>query len=380
VQIDRRSGQNQPFGLGAEANPAPKLDPDRYHILFNSIDEGFCIVQMLFDADGRPVDYRFLEINPAFERHTGLHDAEGRTMRELAPELERHWFEIYGNVATTGESVRFTNQASALEGRWFDVNAFRVGAPEQHLVGILFTDISQRKHLERLQHDFVAMTNHDLSAPISVVRARAQLMRRRERFDPEGLDAIIEQTRRMERMLSDLRQAIKAGAGWVELRRSEVDLGEVARAAAERARLVSHQHHISVMTPPAQVTGLWDRDRLNQVLDNLIGNAQKHVPGGCAIAITVQADDASARLSVADSGPGIPVDRLPFLFERFYRGDLASGVSGLGLGLYIVRMLVEAHGGRVWAESAPEQGTTIHIELPITPTSGLHSPNGEAPA
>jgi PAS domain-containing protein len=84
---------------------------------------------MMFDASGKPVDYRFLEINPAFERQTGLHNAQGRLMRDLAPNHEAHWFNIYGNVALTGEPARFENEAKGL-GRHYDVCAYRVGGPE----------------------------------------------------------------------------------------------------------------------------------------------------------------------------------------------------------------------------------------------------------
>jgi len=120
---------------------------ERYRSLFNSIDEGFCVVEMLFDRDGNPLDYRFLEANPAFEKQSGLHDAIGKCMRALAPRHEAHWFERYGHVARTGESTRFVDQAQALGGRWFDVYAFRLGAPESRRVAILFTDISVRRHL-----------------------------------------------------------------------------------------------------------------------------------------------------------------------------------------------------------------------------------------
>jgi PAS domain S-box-containing protein len=121
---------------------------ERYRALFSSIDEGFCVVEVLFDDHGRPADYRFLEINPAFERHTGLVGAAGRRMRELAPAHEQHWFDTYGRVALTGQPVRFVNEAKALGGRWFDVNAFRVGPPERRQVGILFMDITDRKRVE----------------------------------------------------------------------------------------------------------------------------------------------------------------------------------------------------------------------------------------
>ncbi|HUR45363.1 MAG TPA: PAS domain S-box protein [Candidatus Saccharimonadales bacterium] len=120
---------------------------DRYKTLFGSIDEGFCVVELLFDEAGRPVDYRFLEINPAFERQTGLRNAQGKRMRELASAHEEHWFEIYGKVALTGESVRFEKEARQLH-RWYEVCAFRVGKPADKQVGILFKDITERKRAE----------------------------------------------------------------------------------------------------------------------------------------------------------------------------------------------------------------------------------------
>ena len=116
---------------------------ERYRNLFDTLIEGFCVIEMVFDADGKPVDYRFLEINSVFEERTGLHDAQGKLMRELAPDHEQHWFDIYGKVATSGEPVRFMAPAEAL-GRYYDVSAFRVGGSESRQVGILFNDITAR--------------------------------------------------------------------------------------------------------------------------------------------------------------------------------------------------------------------------------------------
>jgi PAS domain S-box-containing protein len=121
---------------------------ERYRALFNSLIEGYCIIEMVFDAVGKPVDYRFLEFNPAFEEQTGLHEAQGKLMRELAPEHEEHWFEIYGKVALTGEPAHFENEANALN-RKYEVNAFRVGGEESRKVAICFTDISERKNREK---------------------------------------------------------------------------------------------------------------------------------------------------------------------------------------------------------------------------------------
>ena len=120
---------------------------EHYRSLFQSIDAGFCLVEMRFDAAGRAVDYRFLEINRAFADQTGLPDAAGRWMRELAPDHEQHWFDTYGEVARTGQPIRFEKAANAL-GRWYDVYAYRVDEPALNHVAILFNDITERRRIE----------------------------------------------------------------------------------------------------------------------------------------------------------------------------------------------------------------------------------------
>ena len=119
----------------------------KYRGLFESIDEGFCVVDVIFDAEDKPVDYVFLEFNPAFERQTGMANALGKRMRELAPEHEQHWFDIYGRIALTGEPARFEQPAAAL-GRYYDVFAFRIGDPQRRHVAILFKDITERQESE----------------------------------------------------------------------------------------------------------------------------------------------------------------------------------------------------------------------------------------
>ena len=122
---------------------------ERYRTLFNSIDEGFCVIEMIFDDHGRAVDYRFLEVNPSFETLTGVHESVGKRMRELAPDHEAYWFETYGKVALTGEPIRFVHEAKALDGRCFDFYAFRIGGADSRKVAVLFTNITERKHTEQ---------------------------------------------------------------------------------------------------------------------------------------------------------------------------------------------------------------------------------------
>ncbi len=152
----------------SSSRPALPDAADRYRILFDSIDEGFCIVEVRFDEIGKATDYRFLEVNAAFERQTGLVNAVGQWMRRLKPTHEDHWFETYGRVAVTGEPVRFESRAEALQ-RWYDVYAFRIGAPDDRQVAILFNDVTDRKRseerLRRRTAEFETLLN---AAPMGV--------------------------------------------------------------------------------------------------------------------------------------------------------------------------------------------------------------------
>jgi PAS domain S-box-containing protein len=127
-----------------QTETALRQSEERYRTLFDSIDEGFCIIEVLFDEHDTPIDYRFLEINPAFEQQTGLQHAVGQTAHQLVPDLEDRWVQIYGQVALTGEPARFENGSEAME-RWFDVYACRMGEPEGRKVAIVFKDISEQQ-------------------------------------------------------------------------------------------------------------------------------------------------------------------------------------------------------------------------------------------
>jgi signal transduction histidine kinase len=179
---------------------------------------------------GRPVDYRFVEVNPAFERQTGLIQAEGQWTRTLAPQHEQHWFDIYGAVALTGEPIRFENPTHALQDRWFDVYAFRIGEPDRREVAILFSDITGRKQseaalqqanrelqqtskeLQRSNDDleqFARIAGHDLRAPLSSVIQFSELLVRRQKDTPDAgtqelVSDILESGKRMVRLIDDL--------------------------------------------------------------------------------------------------------------------------------------------------------------------------------
>ena len=133
-----------------QAEEKLRQSEERYRTLFNSMDQGYCIIEMIFDPHQKPVDWRFLEVNPSFEKQNGLPDATGKLISVMVPDLETSWFAIYGQVALTGKAIRFEKKTKTLGQRWFDLYAFRVGGPDSRKVAVLFSNITARKNTEQV--------------------------------------------------------------------------------------------------------------------------------------------------------------------------------------------------------------------------------------
>lgn len=378
------------------AEAASRESEERYRTLFNAIDEGFCIIEVLFDGDERPVDYRFLETNATFERQTGLVGAQGRTARELVPGLEQHWFDNYGRVALTGAPLRFVD-GSAEMGRWFDVYATRVGGPASRKVALLFADITARREAEaererllaaeraareaaeaavRARDTFLSIAAHELRTPLTGLKGGAQLLLRRQargQLDPDrlaaGLGDLNRAIARLTALTDDLLDVARLRTGQLPLVPRATDLAALAGEALQRAHDRADDGHRLTLDAPADLpTVLADVVRIDQVLTNLLDNAIKYSPTGGAIAVTLRAADAGVTVSVRDAGIGLPPGAEEAIFAPFGRAEnaAASNLPGMGLGLYICRNIVERHGGWMCAASAGEgAGTTVTFWLPL---------------
>jgi signal transduction histidine kinase len=174
------------------------------------------------------------------------------------------------------------------------------------------------------------------------------------------------QAERLERMLEDLLDSVRIEAGHLELRCSERDLCEIARDVVEMFRDSSPDHSLALSLPAAPLKMTCDSLRIEQVLTNLVSNAIKYSPDGGAVRVSLSHSGSSAVLSVSDSGVGIAAADLPYIFEPFRRsGASRHQVPGAGLGLFVVRRIAEAHGGKVEVESKPGVGTTFRVQLPL---------------
>jgi len=236
------------------------------------------------------------------------------------------------------------------------------------MLGQIERAFKAREASEAKLRRFVADASHELRTPLAAVRAYSELYGRGASTRPEDLDramtGINRESERMTLLVDDLLLLARLDEGR-PLEREPVDLAEIAGEAVETARTVEPQRPIDLAAEPAGVHG--DRDRLRQLVDNLLANVRSHTPARSPVHVRVSRNGGGAVLEVEDSGPGLDEDELERVFERFHRGDpsrsRASG--GVGLGLSIVAAVAEAHDGTASAESEPGRGSTFRIELPL---------------
>jgi two-component system, sensor histidine kinase and response regulator len=232
----------------------------------------------------------------------------------------------------------------------------------------------QLEEAQRQREEFITMVAHELSGPLTVVLGYAEALGR-PKTSPDAqrraCEAIVSEARRMVRLVADLAAAANLAAGRFEIQPAPCDQTTLVGEQIELARVTTDHHTIRLEAPSEVVCGLCDRDRVAQLLTNLLANAIKYTPGG-AIQVRLWAEGEDARLSVSDEGPGISPEDQSAIFEphvRLVPSEAAGESKGAGLGLHIARGIVQAHGGRIWIESPDGHGATFHVALPLAPTA-----------
>ena len=223
---------------------------------------------------------------------------------------------------------------------------------------------------------FVADASHELRTPLAAVRAYAELFGRGASARPEDLaramSGITREAERMSVLVEDLLLLTRLDEGR-PLERDAVELDEIVAEAVDAARVVDPNRPVAVELEPTTVIG--DRDRLRQIVDNLLANVRAHTPADTAVRVTLEWVDGYAVLGIADSGPGLDEEQAAHVFERFYRSDAsrARASGGVGLGLSIVAAVARAHGGAASVRSTAGEGATFVVELPVVATNGSRS-------
>jgi len=293
-------------------------------------------------ADGQPYPYEALPVSRALkgERVVGeimvIHPAPGQTT----------W------ISTTSAPIRSS------DGRiWGAVSTY--------------TDITALHELQEQQEVLLHSVSHDLRIPLTIINGHAQLLeslREEANVDSgmqQSIEAILLGTHRMNVMIADLVDAARQESHQLQLRIAPVDLQAFLQDLLQRSRAVLAVNRITLDFPANLPKVLADTNRLERIFLNLLSNALKYSSPGTPVEIKVRRVDGEVEISIHDFGKGIAPEDLPRLFERFYRGKGEHKTEGLGLGLFITRMLVEAHGGRIRAESEPGVGSTFIFTLPM---------------
>lgn len=227
---------------------------------------------------------------------------------------------------------------------------------------------------------FTADASHELRTPIAVILSQAELTLSKPRSSDEyrtALETCQRAARRMRSLIDSLLLLARFDAGHTDLQRRALDLAEVAHESVELLRPLANERQITLNSEMLPMPVVGDRDRLGQVVTNLLANAIRYNQEGGRVDVRVERINGHAVFSVTDNGIGIPAEELPHIFDRFYRVDKARtrAEGGSGLGLAICQSVVEAHGGQITARSEPQQGTTLEVRLPLSPENGQESQN-----
>ncbi|NTU80971.1 MAG: PAS domain-containing protein [Chloroflexales bacterium] len=401
-------------GLCAQALERVRLSEAEREALA-AADEALALLDTVIDSApiGLAVmdqEFRYTRINPYLARLNGRSVAEhlGRPARDLYPLAAKRWEPLWRQVLETGQplvdfELTSVNGHGELHHSLVSYYPVRVGEGPILGVGITVVDITERKQAEEerqrllaseqvareeaqraqahaeealeMREAFLSVAAHELKTPLTSLLGQAQMLERRlssegllTGLNQRSLQTIVGQSRRLNLLIGDLLDGAHLESGHLTIDLRPIDLGQLVRRIAEDLQPMLPDRTLTCVVEDAPLAVHGDLMRLEQVIQNLLSNAVKYSPSGSPVTLSARRDGRHVLVSVRDEGIGIPRGALPQLFERFYRvdGPETRGVSGLGVGLYVVREIVRLHGGTVEVASTVGGGSTFTIILPLT--------------
>jgi two-component system sensor histidine kinase KdpD len=293
--------------------------------------------------------------------------------RNVARVPIRRGDEVIGDIR-----VQWASRAAvgSQQARLLDTVAGQVAvATERQRLRARATEAEVLRRTSELKSALLDAVSHDLRTPLAAIIAAADsLLQRDIDWAPEErrefLEAITQESDRLDRIVGNLLDLSRIQGGVLVPARQWHDPAVVLRESVHRLSATTREHRLVAELPDEMEPVLLDPVEIDQVLANLVENAAKYSPAGSEIRVRAIAAEGELRVSVEDSGPGVPGEALPRLFEPFYRAPGAHAVRGSGLGLAVARGLVTAHGGRIWAENLDGRGARFTFAIPISPMPG----------
>ncbi|HEG44513.1 MAG TPA: hypothetical protein ENH94_10745 [Phycisphaerales bacterium] len=381
-----------------QAEDSLRQSEEQNRLTLDNMISGYALHEMIYDRDGNPVDYRYLDANSAFEELVGLKDPVGKTVRQLIPNIDKFWIETFGEITSTGVGKRFEKyQAEA--GKWWEIAGFRVKAGQ---FACVFNDISKRKtsedQRERLYKNLQAKTeelesmiytmSHDLRSPLvniegysgELVRSyndlgkllsdmqmpddvRGLIDKHMQNDSLESIDFIVRSAEKMDALLAGLLRVSRMGRAVLEV--SRLNMNELVEEVIKGMQYQIAERSVDVVVDDLPDC-MGDRSQIGQVFSNLVDNAVKYLkPGqGGRVAISGRVDGQKSIYCIEDNGKGIHHEYQGVVFDIFHRLEPGGEVAGEGLGLTIVRRILDRHDGKVWFESGEGKGSKFYVSLP----------------
>jgi signal transduction histidine kinase len=231
--------------------------------------------------------------------------------------------------------------------------------------------------LDQLKDEFFTVVTHELRTPLTTIKGYGQMLQRQiERAGakpPRALIALREQSDRMERLINQLLDVARIDTDQLILRPSQVDIVELIGQLADDVRYETDLHTITVRSNAPSIAGNWDRDRITQVIINLLNNAVNYSPDGGEVVVDIAVNGSDVRFSISDQGIGIAPEKIGQIFNRYSRlnAQPTNLTNGLGVGLYITKRIIDAHGGTIDVKSELGNGTTFSVVLPVNRPSAM---------
>ncbi len=377
---------------------ALRQSEEQNRLTLDNMISGYALYEMIYDRDGNPVDYLYLDANSAFEELVGIKDPVGKTVRQLIPDIDNFWIETFGEITSSGVGKRFEKyQAEA--GKWWEIAGFKV--KEGHFACV-FNDITKRKNAEgereRLFKNLEAKTeelesiiytmSHDLRSPLvniegysgELVRSyndlgkllsdmqvpddvRGLIDKHMQQESMESIDFIVRSAAKMDSLLAGLLKVSLMGRVVLEVAQLNMNelLDEVIKGMQYQ---ITEQSVDVVLDELPDCSG--DRGQIGQVFSNLIDNAVKYLKPGQdgRVVVSGRVDGQESIYCVEDNGMGIHHEYHDVVFDIFHQLEPDGEIKGEGLGLTIVRRILDKHDGKVWFESEEGKGSKFYVSLP----------------
>jgi two-component system phosphate regulon sensor histidine kinase PhoR len=342
-------------------------DQRRTEAMLHSINDGVIAVNN---------EAQVILVNAAAERILDLppfSETDRRHVKEVIrlPNLAN----IFLRSLNTSRELEEEIQLDPPDRRLLEVETSLIETSPGERIGIIavIRDITALRELEQAKSDFVSTVSHELRTPLTSIKAYTATLRRRDvEFDEntrqDFLQVIEEETDRLTRLVSDILDVSRIESGRLALKKRDFDLSKLVRIIIGKLQSQFSNHEIKLISPESIGSVCADPDKIEQVFVNLMDNAAKYSPSGGEITLTLEAQPRRVECSVSDSGVGVPEEHLPHIFDKFHRVDnrATREIYGTGLGLYVSKGIVEAHGGTIWAESVLGEGSTFRFTLPLS--------------